>query len=104
MPNPAVTVSDVPGKPGFVATLDGALAARADYLLAGDLIIFAHTEVDPRFDGRGVAAALVRHSLDEARRRGLAVIPLCPFYQGWIQRHPQYQDVLYQPPPSRVRD
>ena len=102
-PNPAVKVSDVPEKQGFEATLDGALAARADYLLAGDLIIFAHTEVDPGFDGRGVAAALVRHSLDEARRRGLTVIPLCPFYHGWIQRHPQYQDVLYEPPPSRIR-
>ena len=30
--------------------------------------------------------------------------PLCRFYQGWIQRHAQYQDVVYRPPPSRVRD
>ncbi len=104
VPNPAVIVSDVPEKQRFEATLDGALAARAEYVLADDLIIFPHTEVNPGFDGRGVAATLVRQSLDEARRRGLTVIPLCPFYQGWIQRHPQYQDVLYEPSLSRVRN
>ena len=102
-PNPAVKVSDVPEKQ-FEATLDGALAGRANYTVAGDFIILTHTEIDPRFEERGVAAALVRGSLDDARRRGLSVIPLSPFYQGWIQRHPQYQDVLYQPARSRVPD
>ena len=102
--NPAIKVSDVPEKKAFEATLDGVLAGRADYLLAGDLIVFAHTEVDPGFDGRGIAATLARHSLTEARRRGLTVIPVCPFYQGWIQRHPRYRDLVYEPPPSRVRN
>ena len=103
-PNPAVNVSDVPEKQRFEATLDAVLAGRADYILAGDFIIFTHIEVDPRFEERGVAAALVQYSLDETRRRGLTLIPLSPFYQGWIQRHPEHRDVLYQPPPSRVRD
>jgi hypothetical protein len=40
-----------------------------------------------------VGGALALHSLDEARRRGLVVMPICPFYQGWIQRHPEYHDL-----------
>ncbi|MEY6569767.1 GNAT family N-acetyltransferase, partial [Streptomyces sp. PGLac3x] len=38
---------------------------------------------------------LVRHSLDEAREQGAAVLAVCPFYAGWISRHPAYRDLLY---------
>ena len=99
----ALAAADVMLSAAFVAYASD-MWKWLEAVLAGDFIIFTHTEVGPRFEGRGVAAALVRHSLDDARRRGLTVIPLCPFYQGWIQRHPQHHDVLYQPPPSRVRD
>jgi hypothetical protein len=54
--------------------------------------------LDPRFEGRGVAAALVRHSLDDTRCRGLTVIPPCPFYQGGSSVTPNTFDVLYQHP------
>jgi hypothetical protein len=51
-----------------------------------------------------VGGALARHSLDEARRRGLVVMPICPFYQGWIQRHPEYHDLVHRPAASQVID
>ena len=102
-PNRAVTIADVPEKQCFEATLDGALVGRADYILAADSIIFTHTEVDPHFKARGVAAALVRGSLDDARRRGLTLIPVSSIYQGWIQRHPKDQDLLHRPPAGWVR-
>ncbi|MFE7852563.1 N-acetyltransferase [Streptomyces albidoflavus] len=41
------------------------------------------------------ARAAVRHSLDEAREQGAAVLAVCPFYAGWISRHPAYRDLLY---------
>ena len=36
----------------------------------------------------------VRAALDEARRQGLAVVPLCPYVAGWIRRHPEYAELL----------
>lgn len=45
----------------------------------------------------------MRTSLDEARTAGLRVLATCPFYAGWIERHPEYADLLYQAR-SQVRD
>lgn len=99
-----IVVTDVPAEKRFEAVVDGRVAGRAEYILAGQLIIFSHTEVDSAFEGAGIGGALARHSLDEARRRGLVVMPICPFYQAWIGRHPEYRDLVYRPPASRVTD
>ncbi|GAA4968177.1 GNAT family N-acetyltransferase [Yinghuangia aomiensis] len=96
-------VTDVPDKKRYEARLDGALAGFADYLRTPDVIAFVHTEVDPAFEGRGVGGALVRASLDDARRAGTKILPVCPFYSGWIAKHPEYQDLVYQST-STVKD
>lgn len=100
----AVEVVDAPDRSRFEASVDGVVVGYAEYILTNDLIVFSHTEVDPSFEGRGVGSALVRHSLDAVRRRGLAVLPVCPFYQQWIGAHPDYQDIVYRPAASRVTD
>jgi predicted GNAT family acetyltransferase len=87
-------VVDVPEADHWEARLDGALAGFAEYTRKPGLIVFTHTVVDPRFEGRGIGAALVRTSLDAARAAGLGVVPRCPFYAGWIARHPEYQDLV----------
>ncbi|WSG09497.1 N-acetyltransferase [Micromonospora sp. NBC_01739] len=66
-------------------------------------VAFVHTEVSPEYEGRGVGAALARAALDEARTANLRVLATCPFIAGWIARHPEYQDLLYQSR-SRVSD
>lgn len=96
-------VVDVPEAKRYEARIDGALAGVAEYMRTPELIAFVHTEVDPAFEGRGVGGALVRRSLDDARAAGLAVLPVCPFYSGWIAKHPEYQDLMYANK-SRVND
>jgi predicted GNAT family acetyltransferase len=32
--------------------------------------------------------------LDDAREQGLSVVPLCPFIAGYIDRHPEYCDLV----------
>ncbi|WP_405819819.1 GNAT family N-acetyltransferase [Streptomyces sp. NBC_00838] len=98
-----VEVSDVPGAKRYEARLDGKVAGVAEYIRTPELVAFVHTEVSPEYEGRGVGAALVRASLDEARAANLRVLATCPFYAGWIARHPDYQDLLYQSR-SRVSD
>ncbi len=78
----------------YEARLDGQLAGYAQYRRHDDLIVFPHTVTDPAFEGRGVASAIARVSLDEARDAGLRVRPDCSFYAGWIARHPDYQHLL----------
>ncbi len=70
------------------------LAGFALYRERRGLVAFTHTEVDDRFEGRGLAGELVRAALNDARERGLAVLPFCPFVNGWIGRHREYVDLV----------
>jgi predicted GNAT family acetyltransferase len=97
----APRVADNPGRSRFEISEDGELAGFAEYHRYGDEIAFIHTEIDPRFEGRGLGGALARAALDEARERGLGVLPFCPFIRGWIVKHPEYTDLV--PPEQRPR-
>ncbi|GAA2111127.1 GNAT family N-acetyltransferase [Microlunatus panaciterrae] len=90
------TIVDNPERTRFEARIGDQLAGFAEYQLATDLIVFSHTEVDPAFEGNGVGSALARTALDDVRRRGeRKVLATCPFIKGWIDRHPDYADLLY---------
>jgi predicted GNAT family acetyltransferase len=90
-----VEVTDNEAEKRYEARVDGELAGVAFYDTADDLIIFTHTEVDESYEGKGVGSALARAALDDVRADGRRkVIARCPFIKGWIDRHPDYQDLL----------
>ena len=90
----SVTVTNVPERSRYEASVDGKLAGFAEYLRKGDIVIFTHTEVDARHEGQGVAGTIAREVLDDVRRRGLRALLRCPFLAKWVTRHPEYDDVL----------
>lgn len=94
----AVEVHDVPAAKRYEARVSGGseVAGVAEYIRTPELIAFVHTEVFPAHEGKGVGAALARRALDEARAANLRVLPVCPFIAGWIARHPDYRDLVYQ--------
>ncbi|MEU1281255.1 GNAT family N-acetyltransferase [Streptomyces sp. NPDC005805] len=94
----AVEVNDAPEAKRYEARVDGGAepAGFAQYIRTAELIAFVHTEVDPAHEGRGVGSALARTALDESREAKLRVLATCPFFAGWIDRHPEYRDLLYQ--------
>jgi uncharacterized protein len=78
----------------FDITVDGEPAGLAAYRRSGATIEFTHTEIDPKFEGRGLGSLLVREALDAARAGDLAVLPHCPFVRDYIQRHREYLDLV----------
>lgn len=56
--------------------------------------IIDHTEVPDAFRGQGVGYALVERAVEDARKEGRKVIPLCPFAAAQFRRHPEWSDVL----------
>jgi predicted GNAT family acetyltransferase len=83
-----VDVRDEPSASRYEVRVDGELAGFTDYRLRPDRIAFTHTEVLPEFSGRGLARRLVAEELDDARRRGLAVLPFCPLVRAAIADDP----------------
>ena len=75
--------------------LDGdRVLGHADYERRGDTIVFTHTEVDQDSGVSGLGGTLVRAALDDVRSKGLGVVPQCSFVRGWIERHPEYADLV----------
>jgi hypothetical protein len=87
-------VCDNPAVGRYELFVDGELAGLAVYTLSGDTMTIPHTEVQPRYEGRGLGARLAKFALDDARRRGLRVVPRCPFIAAYIERHPEYADLV----------
>ena len=81
------------GQHRYELELEGHLAATY-YELEGDVITFVHTEVPPELGGKGVGSKLIKGALDQVRAAGLTVVAQCPFVKAYIEKHPEYQDLL----------
>jgi predicted GNAT family acetyltransferase len=91
----AIEVRDNPPESRYEIRADGRLAGFVIYETHPDHITFIHTEIEPQYEGEGLGSQLARAVLDDARRRGLTVVPICPFIAGYIRRHPdEYLDLV----------
>jgi hypothetical protein len=68
--------------------------AVLNYTLQGNTIIFTHTGVPTELEGRGLGSRLVKAGLEYARDNNFKVVPACWFVAGYIERHPEYQELL----------
>lgn len=78
----------------YVIRLDGSQAEMTYSRAGAGLIIIDHTEVPQALRGRGIGKALVARGVEDARREGKKVVPLCPYAKAQIMKHPEWQDVL----------
>jgi predicted GNAT family acetyltransferase len=94
MTEPRIAIADNPDEQRYEINLGDELAGFTQYRLRPGLIAFIHTEIDDRFEGQGLGSQLIRFALDDARDRELAVLPFCPFVNGYIKRHREYVDLV----------
>lgn len=79
----------------YEARQDGELAGEAHYVLDGSVADFDHTLVPPEFEGQGIAGRLVQFAMDDVRAAGeWTVRATCPYVARWLDRHPDYADLV----------
>jgi uncharacterized protein len=84
----ATTVKDNPRERRYEIHLNGELAGYSAYQRRPGMLIFTHTEIEPRFRGRGIGSRLIAAALADAERRSLRVVPRCAFVQDFIRLRP----------------
>lgn len=87
-----VVPNDAAGR--YEIWVDGELAGFTQFRVDGAVATFPHTEISPDYEGRGLATTLIRAALDDMRSRGFTVVPRCPFVRAFIEKHPEYQDLV----------
>lgn len=86
---------DVPERERFEARDGaGAVLGVVTYQVTGKIVAYTHTEVDAAAEGKGVGSLLARTVLDDARAKGRTVVPICPYIAGWVDKHPEYEDLV----------
>lgn len=93
-PECAPTVVNVPEASRYELRDGERMIGEAAYRRRDGRLAIIHVEVDEALEGRGLGSALVTAALDDARREGLEVVPLCPFAAAFLDRHPEYQDLV----------
>jgi len=89
------TVHDVPEADRYEIRVGDRVLGLAAYERQGtSTVVFTHTETDPSADVPKLGSTLVRAALDDVRAHGRSVVPRCSFVKGWIDRHPEYADLV----------
>jgi uncharacterized protein len=89
-----VTVRDNRELQRYEAIVDGKLAGSISYREREDELVLIHTQVEKEFEGHGIGSRLVAATLDDIRARGLRMRPFCPFVRAYLERHPEYDDLI----------
>jgi predicted GNAT family acetyltransferase len=87
-------VRDNQAQQRYEIVADGQVAGTLTYRLRDGVVSFQHTEVEDAYSGKGFASTLVRTALDRTRANRLHVLPYCPYVRGWIEKHPDYIDLV----------
>jgi predicted GNAT family acetyltransferase len=89
-----VIVRDDPAGNRYELLIDGVRAGDLHYLPTRGAVVLVHTEIAPELEGQGLGGRLIAGALDDLRARELIIIPVCPFVRSYLERHPEYADLL----------
>ncbi|MEO5589955.1 MAG: GNAT family N-acetyltransferase [Gemmatimonadaceae bacterium] len=86
-------VTDNPDRSQFELTI-GDETAVAAYTRESGRITFTHTQVPESLEGQGYGTQLAKGALGKARAEGLKVVPRCAFIADFIEKNPEYADLV----------
>jgi uncharacterized protein len=86
-------VTDNAQKSQYELSVEGGMAVLG-YNRRDGILYLTHTEVPEALEGQGIGSRLVKGVLDQARAGGEKVAPWCPFVRAYIDRHPEYADLV----------
>jgi NAD+ kinase len=89
-----VSIVDNLGASRYEVQVAGEAAGYVEYRRGPGHVEFLHTEIQQGYEGRGLAGRLASGALDDARVRGVRVTLSCPFMTGYVERHPEYADLV----------
>jgi predicted GNAT family acetyltransferase len=78
----------------FSISVDGKRAGFTEFVDHDGQRIFPHTEIDDEFEGRGLASILVGEALKSTRDDGLRIVAVCSMVAGYLEKHPEFNDVV----------
>lgn len=78
----------------FIAEIGDEAVGLIDYSVDGEIWDVTRTETEPARQGQGIAGELTRFALDTVRSSGGSVRATCSYTASWIERHPDYADLL----------
>jgi predicted GNAT family acetyltransferase len=76
----------------FTISVDGQMVGKAEFADRENQRVFLHTEVDNKFEGRGLATILVSEALAATRDAGLRIVAVCPMVAGYVGKHHDFDD------------
>ena len=88
------TSTETGSKGRYAATVEGHEAEVTYSRASPQLVIVDHTGVPDALRGKGVGQALAAHAVEEARKGGWKIMPLCPFFRAQAMRHKEWHDVV----------
>jgi predicted GNAT family acetyltransferase len=89
-----IEVRNAPERSRYEIRVDGTSAGFTHYHPYEGSLIFDHTVIKENFAGQGLASKLVRATLDDVRAQQLRIVPLCEYVAGWLEKHPDYDDLV----------
>ena len=91
-----VKVRDVPERQRFEILVDGEPVGFSRYVdtesVDSPQRVLHHTEADPNYGGRGLAATLTREAIAASVAAGKRVVPVCPYVQKWVAKNTEFAD------------
>jgi uncharacterized protein len=81
-------------KDRFTIAIDGQTVGLTQFADRGSQRVFPHTEVSDEFEGRGLATILIGEALQATRDAGLLIVAICPMVAAYIDKHPEFADVV----------
>ena len=93
-----VQIVHIPENSRYEIHVDGEVAGFTEAKERGDgVVLFPHTVVDDAYEGQGLASTLVSGALDDVRAHGRRIEVTCEYVLGFLEKHPEYKDLLAEP-------